>query len=207
MRHAPIIVVLALSLAGCGSPASISQGIPGTPTASINIAQAVFGVGTFTFCSGKDLRETFINSILPDGSMAQINWQPGEDPRHRDVYATNADGLYWISSDGVDAAGNLVGSQHGTNVYLTAPLTLASGATWTRTGKGTYEWGQCSNGVCNYTYKGGSFTDTNTWTFQGGVLTRIESYDDDDPAKAPFDLVNTYNATGPMSIGTVPRCK
>lgn len=174
-----------------------------TPS-SIDIAKAVYGVGTFTF--GKPPREFFINTLLPNGDLAQFNWQPGEDYHHRDVYRATPEGLVWISSDTVDpSSGEMIYSQRSTSDLVMAPRSLQNGQNVALTIKGTYQWGAYRDGVFIPTYEG-TFTDTNYWSYRSGVLTRHEVYRDNDPLKpGDFDLTNTYDATGPLSIGGVTR--
>jgi hypothetical protein len=204
MKRLLLIGSLSL-LAACGSPSRAVQTVPKT----VDIAAWVYRFPDAKICSGSSVVQAFHNLILPNGDMGQENVRPADATsagHQRDVYRSDPSGILWISSDTLDASGNLTAQQQSVTLAFPLPLTIADGATISLSGHGTYQWGQCANGVCNWTYRSG-YAATRTFTLSGGVLTSHETYLDDDPMKDdPFDLTITYDSSGLRSVAGLGRC-
>lgn len=210
-----VLVFMACGLTACGGAAvTIATPAP-PPTASINLASAMFHPGTFTFCSSNGsgtLVATMVNTLDTSSGLpvyTQTNWGPNATTKNVDRYIATqpTGGLTWLSSDLTDMSGNLIARQEATGPQIVFPVSVSVGTPITVTTPGlgtptptyyTYAWGQAVNGVVSYVTTG-QFTDSNTFIFDGTNLTRPESYRD--PAKPPFDLTYVYNANGPTNIG------
>lgn len=192
-------------MAGCGGvvlPPAIH-----VPSAPVDVASWVYKFPDAKICSGGTVVQNFHNYVLPNGDLAQENSRPGDGAANhqRDVYRVTPEGIAWISSDTLDATGTLTAQQQSVNLAFPLPLTIANGQTVSLSGRGSYRWGQCVSGVCNWTYQS-TYTATRTFTLSGGILTSRETYADDDGLHAPFDLTITYDSSGLRSVAGFNRC-
>lgn len=212
MSYRFIVALLLVSLVGCGSPGRTPFNPPSLQ--QINVATSVWGApGTFTMCSGSHVVQTFVDTILPNGDMAQTNWT---DPtkRQRDTYRVAGDIVIWVGSYSVDANGTVIGGQLNDGTFATTPLILVAGAAPSvQDGTGTFEWGNSvdANGNVIASVKGLGYRDVNTWTFDGVTITRHEEYYQEDMVTFEYvkyyDLTTTYRVDGIASVAGFGRCQ
>lgn len=227
MKKTLLPLILLFALAGCGGNPQTVIPAPQPPNASIDVAGALYGplppAAPFSgsFCSGSTMELTMVNAIggngtplTPQGTVvSQTNWTPTGTVKNVDSYdvepaSAPQPGIYWLSSCQTTLQGVLTACQFAFGPQTPMPLTVAPGTIPPITYTGQYSWTACTNGVCpTPTVAVGTFTDTEIFSLSNGVLTRTEDYTDSDPSVPPFALTNTYNQTGILTIGTVPRCQ